>query len=298
MPQTAVIAPRGPFAWSKSFEMLKTWQPVRHFARPDGTALIAFGLDGSFEAVAAIVREDGDALAVEVAPARSSTAAVAQVARMFSLDIDATTYPEVGRRDPLIGRVMRAFPGLRPVIFPSPYECAVWAVLSQRIAQTQAARVKAALTAAHGDPVKIGSEEVRALPAPESLLRIKTFAGVPAEKITRLHGVARAALDGVLDATYLKKLGYEKALLELQRIRGIGPFWSGGIYLRACGVTEPFPIDEPRTMRALAGAHGLSDAPTGADLRRIVERFKPFGMWISVLLRVAANRGSMGEPRG
>jgi DNA-3-methyladenine glycosylase II len=217
---------------------------------------------------------------------------------MFSLDVDARDYPLVGQRDPAIGRVMRAFPGLRPVIFPSPYEAAVWGVLSQRIAQTQAARLKGALTAAYGDVVNVGTDEVRVLPAPESLLRIKTFAGVPAEKLTRLHGVARAALDGVLDATYLKGLGHEKALIALQEIRGIGPFWAGGIFLRAAGVTEPFPMEEPRTLRALADAHGLHDVPTGDELRKIVERFKPFGMWVSVLLRVAANRGSMGEPRG
>jgi DNA-3-methyladenine glycosylase II len=257
---------------------------------------MAFGLDGSFEPVAANVREFGGELTVDIAGTRASAAAVAQVARMFSVDVDATDYPQVGRRDPAIGRVMDAFPGLRPVLFPSPYEAAVWAVLSQRIAQPQAARLKAALTAAHGEVVSIGADEVRALPAPEQLLSVKTFAGLSAEKIARLHGVARAALDGVLDAKHLNELGYEKALLVLQEIRGIGPFWSGGIYLRACGVTEPFPIDEPRTLRALADAHGLRDVPAGDELQKIVERFKPFGMWVSVLLRVATNRGSMGAP--
>jgi DNA-3-methyladenine glycosylase II len=298
VPQVNTIAPRGPFSWSASLDMLRTWQPVKHFAGPEGTALIAFGLDRSFEPIGAMVREEGAGLAVELSGAHASEAAVAQVSRMFSLDVDASDYPLVGRRDPAIGRVMRAFPGLRPVLFPSPYEAAVWAVLSQRIAQTQAARVKAALTAAQGEAVRIGTQEVRVLPAPERLLKIQAFAGVPAEKIARLHGVARAALEGLLDATQLRSLGHEEALRSLQKIRGIGPFWSGGIYLRAAGVTEPFPIDEPRTLRALADAHGLTDVPTGDELRRIVERFTPFGMWVSVLLRVAANRGSMGEPRG
>ncbi|MDQ2950669.1 MAG: hypothetical protein M3R54_00230 [Chloroflexota bacterium] len=60
-------------------------------------------------------------------------------------------------------------------------------------------------------------------------------------------------------------------------------------------MTEPFPIDEPRTLRALADAHDLADVPTGEALRAMVAKFKPFGMWVSVLLRVAANRGTMGE---
>jgi len=289
------ITPQGPFAWTSSLNMLGSWQPVAHFPRRDGVATVAFGLDGSFAPAGVRLRVDGDALVGQVSDGADIDAAKGQVARMFSLDVDATEYPLVGRRDPAVGRIMRAHPGLRPVLFPSPYEAAVWAVISQRIAQRQAAHVKTALSEALGDLVKVGGEAVRTLPPPRALLRIGATPGLTVEKIERLHAVARAALDGVLAAERLRAMGYDAALRMVQEIRGIGPFWSSGIYLRACGVTEPFPMDEPRTLRALADAHGLKDVPTGADLDRIAARFKPFGMWVSVLLRVAANRGTMGE---
>jgi DNA-3-methyladenine glycosylase II len=292
------IAPRGPFAWSASLGMLSTWQPVRHFARGDGTAAVAFSLDGTFEPVAALVRDRGEEVVLELAPTSDPVAASAQVGRMFSLDVDATDYPLVGERDPAIGRVMRAFPGLRPVLFPSPYEAAVWAVISQRVAQPQAAHAKAALSAEHGEQLTVGGREVRLVPSPERMLRVRGGRGLAAEKIERLHAVARAALEGRLDAGRLRAMGHTAAIKELQTIRGIGPFWSGGIYLRACGVTEPFPADEPKTLRALADAHGLQEVPTDGALRAIVERFKPFGMWVSVLLRVASNRGAMGPREG
>ena len=35
---------------------------------------------------------------------------------------DATGYAEVGRRDPVVGHVQAAFPGLLPVLFPSPWK--------------------------------------------------------------------------------------------------------------------------------------------------------------------------------
>src|ERR1700737_1765981 len=104
MPQATLITPKGPFAWPASFDMLTTWQPVRHFARPDGIAVLGFGLDGSFDPIGATVRQEGAGLAVDVSGTRASAAAVAQVSRMFSLDVDATDYPLVGRRDPAIGR--------------------------------------------------------------------------------------------------------------------------------------------------------------------------------------------------
>jgi DNA-3-methyladenine glycosylase II len=274
--------------------MLATWQPVRHFALGDGTAAVAFSLDGTFQPAGALIRDQGADLVLELAPTSEPAAASAQVARMFSLDVDATDYPQVGERDPAIGRVMRELPGLRPVLFPSPYEAAVWAVISQRIAQPQAARAKAALSQEHGDALIVAGRELRIVPSPERMLRVRDGRGLTAEKIERLHAVARAALEGRLDAARLRALGHADALRDLQQIRGIGPFWSGGIYLRACGVTEPFPTDEPKTLRALADAHGLREIPTGDALRAIVERFRPFGMWVSVLLRVAANRGAMG----
>ena len=285
------IAPQGPFAWRASLDMLASWAPVAHFPRNEGGVALAFGIDHTYAPVGVALSEaDG----VLIGSTTGETdAARRQVARMFSLDIDATAYPRVAKRDPAIARVMAAHAGLRPVLFPSPYEAAVWAVLSQRIAQTQAARLKAALAEAHGETVAVAGRSLRCLPSPRRMLKVDALRGLQAEKIERLHAVAHAALDGQLDAERLKAIGYDAAIAWLQQIRGVGPFWSAAIYLRACGVTEPFPIDEPRSVRALADAHGLREVPEGDELRRLVAKLHPFGMWVSVLLRVAANRGTM-----
>ena len=160
--------PQGPFAWSASLDMLGSWQPVRHFPHDAGRVLLAFGLDHTFAPVGVSLREENGTLAGTAT--NDVELARHQVARMFSLDVDATAYPHVGKRDPAIGRVMKAHPGLRPVLFPSPYEAAVWAVISQRIAQTQAARVKTALCEAHGETVTVDGTQLRVLPAPRRML--------------------------------------------------------------------------------------------------------------------------------
>lgn len=287
------IEPRGDFSWAASLDMAASWQPVTHFPRSDGRMTLAFCIDGTFTPAATSAWWEDGALCGNVSVGADVAAVTRQVARMFSLDVDASEYPAVGKRDPAIGRVIQRHAGLRPVLFPSPYEAAVWAVISQRIAQRQAARAKAALSELSGDALAVDGVAVRCLPTPTQLLRVRDARGLTPEKIERLHAVARAALDGLLDAGRLRAMGYDEALHALQTIRGIGPFWSSGIYLRACGVTEPFPKDEPRSVRALADAHGLADVPSGAELDRIIERLRPFGMWVSVLLRVAANRASM-----
>jgi DNA-3-methyladenine glycosylase II len=213
-----------------------------------------------------------------------------QVARIFSLDHDGTEYAAVGRRDPKIGHLMAALPGLRPLNFTSPYETAAWGVMSQRISMRQAARVKAGLIAAHGTRLSVAGEEVSCFPTPGQLAGVDSIAGLNAEKVDRLKAVARAALDGKLDPDRLRQLGDEAGPASVRDIPGIGPFWSSGIYLRGCGIVDVFP-DEPLAIAALGHLHGLGDSPARRDIDRLTDVYRPFRMWVCFLLRVAANRG-------
>jgi hypothetical protein len=73
-------------------------------------------------------------------------------------------------------------------------------------------------------------------------------------------------------------------------IRGIGPFWSQGIYLRGCGIVDVFP-DEPLSVAALGHLHGLGDRPAPRVLAELTEQYRPYRMWVCFLLRVAAGGG-------
>jgi DNA-3-methyladenine glycosylase II len=251
---------------------------------------MAFPLDETFAPVAVALSFDGQVLRGEVTGTDDLNAVTAQVARIFSLDHDGTDYPLVGERDLKIGALMAALPGLRPVCFTSPYETAAWAIISQRISMRQAARVQDDLLAEHGHQLSVAGQEVRCFPEPERLLRIEAVPGLSAEKIDRLKGVARAALDGRLDPKRLHALGPEDGPASVRSIRGIGDFWSQGIYLRGCGIVDVFPA-EPLAMAALGHLHGLGDRPSPTELRQLTDRYRPYRMWVCFLLRIAAGRG-------
>jgi len=291
MKQEIRIEPRGPFSWESALEVLGSFPPTRHQGRSASNAVpLTFPLDGSFTPVATALRFEEGALRGEVTGTDDLEAVERQVARIFSLDHDGSNYPAVGERDPAIGRLMSALPGLRPVCFTSPYETAAWAVVSQRISMRQAASIKARLIAEHGHPLTLGGVEVRCFPTPERLLEVESVAGLAGEKVARLHGVARAALAGLLDCDRLRALGDEAGPASVRAIPGIGPFWSSGIYLRGCGIQDVFP-DEPVAIAALGRLHGLADEPTAAQVRQLTEVYSPFRMWVCFLLRVAVNRG-------
>jgi len=285
------IRPRGPFSWAASLDVLERWEPVRRHRRErDEVTRIAFPLDGDFTPVAAALRWTEGALRVEVAGSDRLDAVARQVARTFSLDHDGTGFPAVGERDPELGRVMAELPGLRPVCFTSPYETAAWAVLCGGTSMARAIVLQDRVLAEHGHRLRVAGADVLAFPAPERLLRVTAVSGLGAEKIERLHGVARAALDGRLDAERLRALGPEAGPASVLGIRGIGPFWAQGIYLRGCGIVDAFP-DEPLAIAALGHLHGHGDQPAPDVLRRLTEPLRPYRMWACFLLRVAAGRG-------
>lgn len=284
------IKPRGPFSWDAANDVGRTFEPVRHNWQEAGAVRMTFLLDGTFAPVGVDLRYENGELRGEVAGTSDLAAVEGQVARVFSLDVDGSTYPEIGRRDPAIGRLMEALPGLRPVCFTSPYETAAWAVISQRISMRQAADIRSRLTADHGHTITLGGVGVRCFPTPERLLGVESIAGLAATKVTRLHGVARSALAGTLDCDRLRALGDEAGPDSVRVIPRIGPFWASGIYLRGCGIQDVFP-DEPIAVAALGMLLGLGDRPAMELVRDVTARYAPFRTWVCFLLRVAINRG-------
>src|ERR1022692_1851930 len=164
--------------------------------RPDGDSMsLAFVADDLIHHAAAFVTQDADGvLHCSVFGDAEPDRVVDQVRRVLSLDQSGAAWAEVGGRDPVIGRLQSELPGLRPVLFHSPYEAAAWAILSQRRHRTQATAVRKRLSAAHGRVFQLPGGEREAFPTPSELLQIDSFPSLEPQRIERLHAIARAAL--------------------------------------------------------------------------------------------------------
>ena len=213
-----------------------------------------------------------------------ATAALDQLTRILSLDADGRGYDEVGRRDPTIGRLQARYPGLRPVLFHSPYEAAAWAVIGARIAIRQAARVKAAMAEQLGTAVTIHDDSIDAFPAPHRLAALDDFPGLFGRKAEYLRGVAAAAIEGRLTSAALRALPEADALQRLEQIPGIGPFSAELVLLRAVGVTDRAPVTESRLPRAIALAYGGPE-PARDELAAVTDDWRPFRTWVTLLVR-------------
>jgi DNA-3-methyladenine glycosylase II len=185
-------------------------------------------------------------------------------------------------------------PGLRPPLFHSPYEAAAWSILSARRPPRQMAVVRDRLAAEHGRVFEVAGGQVAAFPRPEALLAVESLPGLPDNKLARLHAVARAAVEGLLDVQRLRALGPEEAHVQLQTLPGIGPFYASLIVLRAVGFTDVPVTDEPLALELMGWLYGLGRPATPADVLQLSAPWRPWRTWTTVLLR-AAGPGLVAE---
>jgi DNA-3-methyladenine glycosylase II len=265
---TISLRPRGPFSLS---------EPVAVALTDDSGEPVAFravlAADGS---VGVDFRSDLPAARVE-----------AHAARVLSLDTDATGLADVAARDPVIGRLLAEAGGRRPVCFGTPFEAAVWAVLSQRVSMAQARKVKDALAAALGTRMEIAGEEVVAFPGPSALAELDEFPGVWASQLERIRALAAAAQEGDLDPAMLRALDLDAAITHLESLPGIGPFGAMLVLARGAGHPDVPPPTLRRFRQAVASAYGLPEEPDEAKLASLSEAWRPYRAWITYLLRNA-----------
>jgi 3-methyladenine DNA glycosylase/8-oxoguanine DNA glycosylase len=281
------IAVRGEFDLAAAARFLTGFAPAGQPEAEPGALRVAFPLDGEWTPVGAVLRQRSPGeVTVEVhGPAEHADAVVAQVRRMCSLDVDGTAFPDVGDRDPVVSLLRDLHPGLRPVLFASPYEAACWAVLSHRIWMTQAVRLRRRLTERHGTEVDVGGSKLASFPPPAVLAKLEYLPGLPGPKMPRLRAIGEAAAAGMLDAAALRAMPAEEALKQLQLLPGIGRFSAELILIRGAGHPDVFPRGESRLHEIMRDAYHLPDAGV-AELAEIAEAWAPFRSWVSFLFRV------------
>jgi DNA-3-methyladenine glycosylase II len=275
------MVPRGPFDLENQVGRFGGWPKLG-----DGVVM-AFPVEGWRSSSAVVMRQQKARISAEVHGAAQADAERAwkQALAAVSLDVDGTGFVEVGRRDPVVGRLQTEYRNLRPVLFHSPYEAACAFVIGHRITILQTRRIRQRLAEEAGATIEVDGTAFKAFPDPRALLRLESFPGVAPVKIERLHQVARAALEGWLDRVHLRSIPEADALTQLRTLPGIGEFFAQGILMRGAGLVDAVTNDD-LTPRAIQLLYGLRERPTSAAILKRAEAWRPFRMWAVVLLNV------------
>ena len=286
---------RGPYDLAEVALMGFGHRDEREF---DGVMRMAFCLDTDHEtAVGVEARQQGDRVELAVHPPgpapldEEALAAVArQVARVISLDHDGAAFDAICRRDPVLARLHAVAPGFRPALFYSPYEAAVWSVVSARRPRSQGITLRQRLGEAHGTTFTLAGQPTVAVPTPAQLRTVASLPGLPADRIPRLHAIAEAAQQGQLSAERLRAMDPEDAAAQLRRLPGIGPFYASLIVLRALGHADVLPAEEAHARAAVEELYGVDHPLTAPELEQLAEGWRPFRTWVMVSARALGGR--------
>lgn len=286
MPEV-VIPVRGPFSLASAARFMAGFSPLaRPDAADDDVLRLAFSLDGTGAPVGIALRQDPDGTVHGTTHGDADPDAVAaQAARVLSLDIDGGPLEDVAARDPIVATLLERYGALRPVLFGSPFDAGVWAVLTQRTRFQQAIRLRERLAALAPAEVEVDGHMLRPFPGPRALVDLEPVQGLPLPKVEWLRELARATDDGFLDAGRLRALPPEEALRELRELPGVGAFSAELILVRGAGAPDVLPMAEPRVRQAVRVLYGLPGEPSAEQMARSAEPWRPLRSWVCLLLR-------------
>ncbi len=189
----------------------------------------------------------------------------------------------------MLAPVFARAPGFRPANFYSPYEAAVWSIVSARRPRSQGIVLRQRLAETYGTVVTVAGQPVPVVPDPVAGCWRSSSCRVCRRTGSRgCTPSPRPPQRGDLAVERLTALGVDAARTELQRLPGIGPFYSALIMVRACGLTDVLAT-EPQVLKHLEATYGR--AVDAAELEQLAEAWRPWRTWVTVMLRALGGRG-------
>ena len=200
---------------------------------------------------------------------------VDRISFFLSLSDDLDQFYRTAINDANFAPILQKLYGLHQVKFFTPFECACWAVLSQRNQLNAARKAKQALFERFGTNLEVNGHQYRAFPEPGQLgdaSKQELTTLINHERREEYLGEIIKAFNQV-DERFLRTADYDRVEEWLKNIRGIGEFSAKLILLRGLGRMENL-IVEKRLIAAAAKVYGKP--MTTQRLQVIAEKY---GRW-------------------
>jgi 3-methyladenine DNA glycosylase/8-oxoguanine DNA glycosylase len=197
----------------------------------------------------------------------------------FALGIDQDLRPfyERFRFDPLIGRSVRANPGLRVAARPDPFEALTWAICEQLIEYERAAAIQRRIVWRLGR--RCSFSELRDAP-PASVLARQAPALLASFDLpeTRAIALVRAAREVAAGRVNLSDPQHEPGWRRLRAIRGIGSWTVQTLALTGQGRLDQLPAGDLAYLK-LVGRLRTGNPYARATEDDVSEFFAPYEPW-------------------
>jgi DNA-3-methyladenine glycosylase II len=205
----------------------------------------------------------------------------------LSLDDDLTHFYEIARDDAAMAPILARYYGLHQMKFPTPFEIAAWAILTQRTPIAIARVVKDRLTQRYGGSVQVEGETLWAFPEARMLAEADPdeLANLVhnERKVTYLSASSQAFAD--IDERWLRSGDHDAVEAWLRAIPGVGAWSASFILIRGIGRMERIAPNEP-LLEAAAQVYGEAITPT--RFRELAARYGDTAGYWAFYLRASA----------
>ena len=208
----------------------------------------------------------------------------------LSLDDDLSQFYTLAKEDPQFQPVLEDLFGYHPVRFQSPFEAAVWAILSQRNRMTTARNMYRRLVRRFGYEAELYGLTYWAFPEPHDIAgRSEGDLAVVARNLRRgefLIDAARAF--ALVPPDFLTSGEYAEVKVWLRGINGIGPWSADFILLRGLGRSEIVPLPDRNIIEAASRLYGQGLTLSDEEVLRIGQKYHPWQGYWAHYLRIGA----------
>jgi len=215
------------------------------------------------------------------------------VARLLGLSPDPHPFERQAHRDPALRRMVERRPGLRIPQTATVFEGLAWAIIGQQINLPFAFQLRRHLVELAGWTAEQG---LRAHPTPAQVAALE-YVDLQRLKFSRrkaeyLIDAARLVVSGDLPIESFPWLTADEVQERLRNVRGIGPWSSGYLAMRARGFEDCVPIGDTGLACGLQEVFALAERPKPDAAERLMEGFRPYRSFATFHLWQAIGGGA------
>lgn len=234
----------------------------------DGTYLRAFSDERGVNIVE--VRQSTAKLLDVRITGRNAPARLGAVTRMLGVDVDLRAWSAQAAKFPWLAKLAKDLRGVKPPCYPDLWEASCNAIIFQQLSIVAAAAIMRRFVERFSTPVEHHGVQLYPFPSAETILQAADAQlqglGVSRQKVTYLKDVALATASRSVTSEIIESLSTEDALLELQKIRGIGRWASANILLRGFRRLDVFPPSDSGAVQSIKILSGDPDTSLDAVL--------------------------------
>jgi DNA-3-methyladenine glycosylase II len=219
--------------------------------------------------------------------------------RLLGLKVALAGFYRLAAKDPRLSALAVPFRGMKPPRYPSVFEALVNAITCQQFTLTAGIRLLNRLVISYGAVYRNRNHVFHAFPRPLDLARVEMEElrelGYSGQKARSLIDLARMVTEDGFNLEELASHEDSKAIERLTALRGVGRWTAEYALLRGMGRIHIFPGDDVGVRNRLQDWMRIARPLDYEGVRRLLDRWKPYGglIYFHLLLKGLREAGHL-----